>query len=180
MADLTPDLQVCLSCRSIAESFHSLQSLSAYCFHVILSLPGPSFPSIFMSKAVLSAPLEHFTCPYQWSLLSRMKSRSSMPSRASSSLDLVVTMSWPDIVDLSDPCPDIPLQMLEAWLCQWPSLTGWSIAFHIQELYTWPHVLKERWWEERTGSSSLNCFQEVFTHVVVESSQPLAAESIIS
>ena len=36
--------------------------------------------------------------------------------------------------------------------------------------------LKEKWWEERTGSSSLNFFQVVFTSVV-ESSQPLAAES---
>ena len=37
-------------------------------------------------------------------------------------------------------------------------------------------VLKERWLEERTGSSSFNFFQTVFTHVVVESSQPLAAK----
>ena len=47
-----------------------------------------------------------------------------------------------------------------------------------QELYTQPRVLKERWWEERTGSSSLNFLQEVFTHVDVESSEPLAAESM--
>ena len=49
MADLTPDLQVCLSWGSIAESFHSLQSLSVSCFHVILGLPGPCFPSTCMS-----------------------------------------------------------------------------------------------------------------------------------
>ena len=30
----------------------------------------------------------------------------------------------PDIADLSDHCPVIPLQMLEVWLCQSPSLTG--------------------------------------------------------
>ena len=43
-------------------------------------------------KGCLTAPLEHSICPYQRSLLSfRMRSRSSMPSRASSSLDLVVT-----------------------------------------------------------------------------------------
>ena len=59
------------------------------------------------------------------------------------------------LTDLSDHCPVIPLQMLEVWLCQWPSLTGWR--------------------EERTGSSSLNFFQAVFTRVVVESSQPPAA-----
>ena len=94
MADLTPDLQVCLSWGSIDESFHSLQSLSVSCFHVILGLPGPCFPSTCMWKAVLTAPLEHSTCPYEWSLFSfRMRSRSSMPSRTSSSLDLVVTVS---------------------------------------------------------------------------------------
>ena len=94
MADLTPDLQVRLSWGLIAESFHSLQSLSVSCFHVILGLPGPRFPSTCMSKAVLIAPLEHSTCPYHRSLLSfRMRSRSSMPSRTSSSLDLVVTVS---------------------------------------------------------------------------------------
>ena len=94
MADLTPDLQVCLSWGSIAESFHSLQSLSVSCFHVILGLPGTSFPSTCMSKAVLTAQLEHSTCPYQQSLLSfRMRSTSSMSSCTSSSMNLVVTMS---------------------------------------------------------------------------------------
>ena len=43
MADLTPDLQVRLSWGLIAESFHSLQSFSVSCFHVILGLPGPAF-----------------------------------------------------------------------------------------------------------------------------------------
>ena len=63
-------------------------------FPFILGLPGPRFPSTCMSKAVLTATLEHSTCPYHRSLLSfRMRSRSSMPSRTSSSLDLVVTMS---------------------------------------------------------------------------------------
>ena len=80
-ADLTPGLQVCLSWGSIAESFHSLQSLSVSCFYVILGLPGPRFPSSCISQAVLTAPLERSTCPYQVSLLSfRWKSRSSMPS----------------------------------------------------------------------------------------------------
>ena len=94
IADLTPDLQVCLSWGLVAESFHSLQSLSVSCFHVIFGLLGPGFPSTCRSKAVLTPPLERSTCPYQRSLLSfRMRSRSSMPSCASSSLDLVVTMS---------------------------------------------------------------------------------------
>ena len=55
---------------------------------------------------------------------------------------------------------------------------AWSIALRTQELYTRPRVLKERWFEERTGSRSLNFFQAVFTCVVVESSQPPAAESM--
>ena len=94
MADLTPDLQVRLSWGLLSESFHALQSLSVSFFHVILGLPGPRFPSTCMSKAVLIAPLEHSTCPYHRSLLSfRMRSRSSMPSSTSRSLDLVVTMS---------------------------------------------------------------------------------------
>ena len=94
MADLAPDLQVCLSWGSIAESFHSLHSLSVSCVNVIFGLPGPRFPSTCMSKAVLTAPLERSTCPHQRILLSfRMRSRSSLPSRTSSSLDLVVTVS---------------------------------------------------------------------------------------
>ena len=64
MADFTPDLQVCLSRGSIAESFYSLRSLSVSCSHVILGLPGPRFPSTCRSKAVLTAPLERSTCPY--------------------------------------------------------------------------------------------------------------------
>ena len=73
---------------------YSLQSLSVCCFHVILGLPGPCFPSTCMSKAVLTSTLERSTCPYLRSLLSfRMMSRSSMASCASSSMDLMVTMS---------------------------------------------------------------------------------------
>ena len=54
-------------------------------------LPGPRCPLTCMSKAVLTAPLERSTCPYQRSLLSfSMRSRSSMPSRASSSVDPMV------------------------------------------------------------------------------------------
>ena len=94
MADLTPDLQVYRSLVKIAESTHSLQSLSVSCLHVILGLPDPRFPSTCMSEDVLTAPLERSTCGYQRSLLSfRLRSRSSMPSRASSSVDLMVAMS---------------------------------------------------------------------------------------
>ena len=49
----------------------------------------------------------------------------------------------------------------------------WHGALH--SAHTQPRVLKERWQEERIGSSF---FQAVFTRVVVESSQPPAAESM--
>ena len=51
MADLAPNLQVYLSWGSIAESFHSLRSLSVSCFHVVLGLPGLRFPSNCISQA---------------------------------------------------------------------------------------------------------------------------------
>ena len=38
--------------------------------------------------------------------------------------------------------------------------------------------LEKEVWEEGTGISSLNFFQAVFTRVVIESSQPSAAESM--
>ena len=78
---------------------------------------------------------------------------------------------------LSDHCPATPLQTIEVWLCQWQVSLAWSFALCTQELYMQPHVLKEKWREGRTGSSSLN-FQAVFTCVVVESSRPLTAESM--
>ena len=141
-----------------------LQSLSVSCFHVILGLPGPHFPLTCMSKAVLTASLECSTCQYQWSCLSfRMRSRSSMPSHASSSLDLVVTMSCGLTLQI---CLIIALSFCcRHW--RFGFVNGqvslpWSIALHTQELYTWPCVLKERWWEKRIGSSSLNFFQAVF------------------
>ena len=165
----------------MAENFHSLQSLSVSCFHVILGLPGPRFPSTCMSKAVLTAPLERSTCPYHRSLLSfRMRSRSSMPSRTSSSLDLMVTMSCSLktlqiclIIALSFRCRRWRFGFVNGQVS-----LAWSIALRTQELYTRPRVLKERWRDERTGSRSLNVFQAVFTRVMVESSQPPAAEHV--
>ena len=164
----------------MAESFHFLRSLSVSCFHVILGLPGLRFPSTCMSKAVLTAPLERSTCPYHQSLLSfSMRSRSSMPSCTSSSLDLVVTMSCSLtlqiclIIALSFRCRHLRYGFVNGQV-----LLTWSSVLCTQELYTRPHVLKERWREERTGSRTLNFFQAVFTCVVVESSQPPAAESM--
>ena len=101
-----------------------------------------------------------------------------MPSRASSSLDLVVTMSCGlTLIDLSSLPHHFVADTGGLALLMAESL-ALSITFRTQELYTQPHalkphVLKDRWREERTGSSFLNFF-----HVVVESSQPSAAESM--
>ena len=151
-------------------------------FSCHLGPPHWRFPSTCMSKAVLTAPLERSTCPYHRSLPSfRMRSRSSMPSCTSSSLDQVVTMSCGLTLQI---CLTIALPFrCRRWRFGFVngqvSLT-WSIALRTQELYTRPRVLKERWCEERTrtGSKSLNFFQAVFIRVVVESSQPPAAESM--
>ena len=144
----------------MAESFHSLQSHSVSCFHVILGIPGPRFPSTCMSKAVLTAPFERSTCPYHRSLLSfRMRSRSSMPSHTSSSLDLVVTMSCSLTLQI---CLIIALSFrCRRWRSGFVNgqvSLAWSIALRTQEPHTRPRVLKERWREERTGSRSLNFF----------------------
>ena len=158
----------------------TLQFCSVICFHVILGLPGPCFPSTYMSKALLTAPLERSTCPYQRSLFSfRMRSTYSMLTRTSSSLDLVVRTSCCLTLQI---CLIIALSIRSRhWWFGFVNgqvLLAWSIAFYTQHLYTWQSVLKERWWEERSGSNSLNVFQVVFTRVVVESSQQSAAESM--
>ena len=108
-----------------------------------------------------TAPLECSTCPYHRSLLSfRMRSRSSMPSRTSSSLDLVVTMSCgltlqiSLIIALSFRCRRWRFGFVNGQV----SLT-WRIALRTQELYIRPRVLKERWREERTSSGR-------FSHVL--------------
>ena len=107
-----------------------------------------------------------------------MRSRSSMPRLASSSLDLV-TMSCGLTLHI---CLIIALSFCcRCWRFGFVSgqvSLAWSFALCTQELYTWPHVLKERWQEERADSSSLNFFQAVFTRVVIESSQPSAAENM--
>ena len=46
-----------------------------------------------------------------------------MPSRTSSSVDLMVAVSC-GLADLPDHCFVISLQTLEAGLCYWPSFTG--------------------------------------------------------
>ena len=140
MADLTPALQVCLSWGSIAQSFLSLRSLS-----IILGLLLPCFPSTCcMSQAVLTAPLARSMCPYQRSFLSfRMRSRSSLWSCPSSSLDLMVTscsltLQICLIIALSFRCRCWRFSFVYGQVS-----LAWSIALSTQELYEWPHVLEE-------------------------------------
>ena len=94
MADLTPDLQVIMSIMSVDGRELPLSAIPlCQLFPCHLGLPRPTLSINLYVKGCL-APLEHSTCPNHRSLLSfRMRSRSSMPSRTSSSLDLVVTMS---------------------------------------------------------------------------------------
>ena len=120
------------------ESFHSLQFLSVICFHVILGLPGSYFPSTCMSKALLTAALEHSTCPYQQShFSSRMRCRSSMQTCTSNSLDLVVTMSCGLTLQI---CliiaPSIRCRLWRFGFVNGQVLLAWSIALYTQHLYT--------------------------------------------
>ena len=102
-----------------------------------------------------------------------------MPGCASSSVDLMVEVSCGFTLQIC-------LVMALSFRCRrwWLDFVkgkvslAWSIALRTQELYTWPCVLKERWREDRTGISSLNFFQAIFTRVVVESSQLLVGESM--
>ena len=120
------------------ESFHSLQFLSVICVHVILGLSGPCFPSTCMSKALLTAPLEHSTCPYQRShFFFRMRYRSSIQTHKSNSQDLVVTMSCslPSqiclIIALSICCRHWRFGFVNGQV-----LLEWSIPLYRQHLYT--------------------------------------------
>ena len=119
-------------------SFHSLQFLSIICFHVILGLPGSCFPSTCMSKALLTAPLEHSTCPYQQShFSSRIRYRSSTQTCTSNSLDLVVTMTCGLTLQI---CLIIALSIrCRHWRFGFVNgqvLLAWSIALYTQHLYT--------------------------------------------
>ena len=82
-------------------------------------------------------------------------SRSSMPSCASSSLDLMMTVSCSLTLQI---CLIIALSLsCRRWRLGFISgqvSLALSIVLRTQELYTWPSVLKVRWQEERTGSSS--------------------------
>ena len=121
---VTPDLYVLLSWGSTVMSFHSRQSLSVSSFQVSLGLPAPCLPSIWISHAVLIAPLEPSTCPNQRSLLSLSKWGWGPQAQALPVIRL--TLPWPR-----------PL----AWYCRsvwsWPyhcparAGSSWSVAkFH--------------------------------------------------
>ena len=120
----------------------------------------------------------HMSIPAEPSL-SQYEVQVFNPSRASSSMDLMVAVSCGLTLQI---CLIIALSFgYRRW--RQGFVTGqvslaWSIALRTHMLYTRPRDLKERWWEERAGFSSLNLFQPVFTRVVVESSQPSAAESM--
>ena len=138
MADLTPDLQVhvCLSSGSVAESFHSLQSLSVSCFHVIFGLPGTCFPSTCRSKAVLTAPLEPSL------LQNEAKILNAKP------MDLVVTMFCGLTLQI---CLIIALSLhCRCWRFGFVNgqvALAWSNALCTQKLYTLPRVLKDGKWK---------------------------------
>ena len=147
---------------------------------------GPPRPTLSINlyvKGCLDCTIGavHMSIPSESSLLQKEVQilNAKMPSRTSSSLDNVVTMSCGltlqscQIITLSFRCRCWRFGFVNGQVS-----LAWSIALRIQELYTRPHVLKGRWREERTGSRSLNFFQAVFTCVVVESSQPPAAESM--
>ena len=124
-----------IHCRWIT-SFVYLRNLATS------DIPISGFPG--WSKAVLTAPLECSRCPYHRSLLSfRIRARSSMPSRTSSSLELVVTMSCGLTLQI---CLIIALSFCcRRWRFGFVNgqvSLAWSIALRTQELYTGPCVLK--------------------------------------
>ena len=126
------------------------------------------------SKSSWASQAHARTCPYQRSLVSfRMRSRSSMPSHASSSVDLMLAVSCGLTLQI---CLIIALSFrCRRWML---GFVNGQVSLAWSTHHTRDVCLEKRWREERTGISSLNFFQAVFTHVVVESSQPPAAESM--
>ena len=107
----------------------------------------------------------------------------AVPARmADLTLDLHTYNSLFDLIASSGLTLQICLIMARSLRCKfWRSgfvkgevLIAWSIALRMHELYTRPQVLCERWRDKRTGSSFLNFFHAVFTHVIVASTHPPA------
>ena len=122
-------------------SFHSLQSFSVSFFHVSLGLHASLLPSICISHSILTAPLEHSTCPNQRSLLSlKMRSRSSSSSFASSWLELTMATSSGLMLQI---CLIMALSLrCRLFLVSGQDSLAWSLVLRTQELYTWPQACK--------------------------------------
>ena len=178
MADLTPDLHIFLLRVDSRELPLSAIPLCQLLPHHL----GPPRPMLSLNLYVKGCPdctirAFHMSIPAEPSLLQNEVQILNANS-ASSSLDLVVTSGGLTlqiclIIALSFRC-----RLWRFGFVNGQVSLAWSIALCTQKLYTWPRVLKERWREEGTSSSSLNFFQAVFTRVVVESSLPPAAESM--
>lgn len=122
---------------------------------------------------------ERSTRPYQRSLPTpRTRPRPPMSSPASSPPDPTVAVSCGFTLQicLTTALPP-PCRRWRPGFASGQASLAWSIALRTQEPHTRPRVPKERRLEERTGSSSLNLLQAVFTRAVAESPQPPAAES---
>ena len=163
MADLTPDLQVYLSWGSVAKGSTLCNPSS------LLAASMSSWDSqahAFHQLVCQKLSWLHSTCLYQRSLLSfRMRSRSSMSFCTSSSLDLVVTscslaLQIRLIIALSFRCRRGRFGFVSGQVS-----LPWSIVLRTQELYSQPHVLKERWREERSGSSPWTSYRW-FSHLL--------------
>ena len=107
-----------------------------------LGPPRPTLSTNLYVKGCLDCSIGAFHTipaePYQRSLLSfRMRSRSSMPSRARSSLDLVVTKSCDPTLQI---CLIIALSIYcRCWRIGFVNgqvSLAWSISLRTQELYT--------------------------------------------
>ena len=119
------DLQMCISWGPIAESFHSAISLCQLlpCHlrppraTLSINLYVTGWLDCTTGAFHMSIPVEPYLLQDEVQVLNA-KLRKLLIGPDS---DIVL---WLDIADLSDHCPIIPLQTLEVWLCQWPSLTG--------------------------------------------------------
>ena len=102
--------------------------------------------------------------PYQQSHLSfKLRSRSSTPSSANSSLDLMVAVSCSFTLQI---CLTIVilLQRLGVWLHLFGNgqvSPAWSIVLYTKALHTWFCVLKERWQEVAAPQTSSRWFSHM-------------------
>ena len=147
----------------VAGLLHTWQishQISRYIYHELSAIPlcqllpchlGPPRPMLSINlyvKSCLDCTIGafHMSIPVEPSFF-RMQPRFSMPSHASSSLDLVVTMSWGLTLQICLICLIIALSFCcRRW--RFGFVNGqvslvWSIALRTQELYKWPRVLKE-------------------------------------